>query len=488
MRFVAEPIRPEAALDLIKGVHWEYPFKTDYERYLLVSDYSGALPIQERNRNEMGVIILLGISSGVCESVTLLKQNRRMLNYFDLLETLNTLPVREYRFRAEKRLGNKYRFITQLLGGWIHENYDGFYYHIVTAVARRRFYMKTLREIRREYGKICGDIQKILCETAREIQNEIQGFAETLSLMPTEKTQYFHKRFQQFIGDAEDGITKVLDDRINEKNEECAALLDYTQRQELDRYIKNVIANQTAAYYKNLEDLSAEASAYLEFIKDKEVAEKRFKASLIERERNEMQRRFYKPAPYEECFAELDLLHQFLNGNEGMPKQKAETCKGCAHWKEEKRFCALYQCGIEKIPFFSTKCWTLETKKAEPPRGQRHEPAQPSQKIQEKCGGCAFYVEEDTFCRWLKAEISETIAGCTHYKTVREQFPYCIACGRRLNTADKFCVWCGAAAYREKAVYQAQNTLLYCSSCGSLMKAGDHFCGYCGNAAYYGKK
>jgi hypothetical protein len=456
----------------------------DYERYILIRDSPDELSQTAGEQAAANLIVILSVSGSICEGITLFKKDDRMLNFLDLVGVLNKLPITEYRFGAERRLGNKYQFIIELLGGKIYENYDGFYYNIDTVIARERFYMKVLKKARREFNKISERLQNLFCDKARTVFDEIGCFMEAQNFIPADKKEHFSNKLKEFIEEARDAISKVLEERVSAKNEACVLLLEKDDEQQaLKSYIENIISDEATLYYKKLSEITVEVMAWLEFEKGKELARKQAEAKSAEHQMNSMQQLFYKPAPYEECFTQMGLLYEFLNDNKEMPKMQTASCNGCRNWREDKQFCALYKCAIAAVPFGCTH-WAIEgIKKAK----TRHKDAIPaSETIREKCGLCAYYIEDDNFCTWINVEVTTIIAGCVRHKTIRELFPYCLSCGKHINKTDDFCGYCGAKAYQGTELKRADTMAHYCATCGAQMHSNDRFCENCGAASYYG--
>jgi hypothetical protein len=308
------------------------------------------------------------------------------------------------------------------------------------------------------------------------------------SVIPADKKEYFLNHLKEFIEEAQDGMSRALEERVSEKNEACVLLLEKDDvLKTLKAYIEEIISEEAALCYKKLREITDEAVAWLEFEKGKDLAQKQAAAKSTGHQINNMQRRFFhEPAPYQECFTQMNLLYQFLNDNKDIPKMKTDSCKGCGSWQEDKRFCDLYECAIEIVPFGCTR-WAIENVKKPKHSIRQHKDAGPAPEIiREKCGLCVYYIEDDNLCKWIDIEITKAIAGCVHHKTIRELFPYCPSCGKHINKADDFCGYCGTKAYQGKELKIADKTSYYCTNCGTLINKDDLFCGNCGAASYYG--
>jgi hypothetical protein len=268
------------------------------------------------------------------------------------------------------------------------------------------------------------------------------------ALCKTIDKAYIQKKIDRYIEGVQDGIVKTIDSRVNESDEECVRILQQENNAKaLDQFIKKTIRNTADSYFDELHKLADEIIAYLEYIKSHELDKQQIELKKLQWNIETMQRLFYKPSPFEECFTEMDLLYQFLN-NKTLPKRMAASCNGCKDWNISTQYCSLYKCRISIIPLTCSH-WAVKSAPPAPAQSKQTQKKPTTHIITSKCGGCVFYGESNNLCKWLKTNINELIAGCSHYKTARELYHYCPNCGKYIDKSDKFCGYCGAKAYSE---------------------------------------
>jgi hypothetical protein len=430
-QWIVESLTPDAAAQLVNTGVWDAPFRADSERFLLVKDATNA---------EGSAQFILSISGTICENITLLKNDGKMLNFVDLVRFLEKLPLIEYSFWSERRLGNKYKFITDLMGGSIQEENGNFRYIITARIARRRLYMRELKKWRYEYSAVCTNLQNILTDDARRIFVAIQQCIKNLppALRGKIDEASIQKQFDRYITEAQTILTDTVNRAVNESNDECVKLLDNPSA--LDRFIKDLIDKTVKSYITELSHNTEAILAHLEYTKSVFLEKERSMSKNLQWHIETMQSLFYKPAPFAECFMQMNLLYYFLHNNE-MPKMQIATCNGCQYWNCDKKHCSYYKCAVSDIPF-GCKHWSVKPVKPTQPAS----PKPASQIIRSKCGGCIYFTEDRNFCTWIKTEINELIAGCAAKKS-RLQKNFCNICGKKLDSAYKFCPKCGKKIY-----------------------------------------
>ncbi|MFP3043301.1 hypothetical protein LQZ19_15925 [Treponema primitia] len=144
-QFVVRTLSKSNVEELVNHFSWDYDFTLDKDEYLCLTD--GA------------TFIILTIDEQVCINITLIKYDKRLLNYFDLAANILELPFKMYFFNSERRLGNKYQFITRLLGGTFFEDNNKYYYKIDASVARQRIVERLFFIRTREYKSLCAPLE-----------------------------------------------------------------------------------------------------------------------------------------------------------------------------------------------------------------------------------------------------------------------------------------------------------------------------------------
>ncbi|GMO41670.1 MAG: hypothetical protein Ta2F_17630 [Termitinemataceae bacterium] len=487
MKFTVCDIAPEEALRITDAFSGDYPFSVDSEKYLLVEEAI-----------DKSAQIVLSVTGTVCENIVLIKNDKRMFNFLDLIAVLDRLSITEYSFGAESKLGNKYRFITKLLGGHYLEKDGAYYYKINTEIGRKYFYMKRLEQLRLRKIKDCKCIQDLLYTEAKSIRSVICKYVENpqfLELIKKEKDATLTKldlikidlkRLDRYTENTQACIEKLLENQVNEFDEECVnALRLDDDGKNLDALVNERIMQTVDSCQKELQEIINSLMADFESGKNKEkqLAQKKLKQALYEKE--QIQESFLiedGSAKSPDYFRELDLLHKFLHDGKEIPKIQADTCKGCTDFNSEKEYCNNYKCKINIVPYIKCPKWSHKSR-----LHQSKKQTETSSKISDKCGNCAYYDAIKYFCNRNKIDITETTSELCHgHTTVQKMFPHCPSCGKMLNTDDKFCGHCGVARYMGMKYKSADKMFQYCPNCGKLMNIGDFFCGNCGAEAYAG--
>ncbi|MDR2864790.1 MAG: zinc ribbon domain-containing protein [Spirochaetaceae bacterium] len=473
MKFDIDPSTPEEVRSLVNKYTWDYPFELGSEEYFLVKERP--LPgIQLENP----ACLILSIKELSCD-IILLKDGGRMFNFLDLAAALYNRPVNEYHFWAERRLGNKYRFICGLLGGTMSEKDGRWYYAINTARAREKFFKTVLHRLRVRHMPLCRDLQNFICAKAEEAFSAIMETAKKIPSLDSSYKEHIHKKFEHYGESVKNGIANALEDRISERNEECINLMQEEDGGEkLKDHIQEVISQSAGDFLKELKDLAAGTLAYLEFSKNKSIEMNRIEKEKIDIKRQDLQKWAFKEVPFADYFMSLDKLHQFLHIEE--KKREAASCRGCADWKEAEELCVLYKCNISILPF---SCSHFAIKKSNTAKILKN--IDVSSVIREKCGSCAYYFEKDSVCDWLKIPVNDGVAkNCSRHITAGKLFPYCPGCGKALQETWEFCGYCGEKPYKGNHYRSANEMFKYCTQCGKIMNKNDGFCGYCGTKAY----
>jgi hypothetical protein len=142
---------------LVNPIIWDYPFLLDKDEYPCLTD--GA------------TFLILTIEENICANLTLIKHDKRIFNYIDVVLKVLELPFTMYYFNSDRRLGNKYKFITDLLGGIFFEKEGKYYYTIDASVARRKLAERHFLKKTRGCKPLCDCLEKFISMGLENIKN-----------------------------------------------------------------------------------------------------------------------------------------------------------------------------------------------------------------------------------------------------------------------------------------------------------------------------
>ncbi|GHU54309.1 hypothetical protein FACS189442_0350 [Spirochaetia bacterium] len=167
-QFVVKTLSKSKVEEMVNPFTWDYCFSLDKDEYLCLTD---------------GItFLILSIDKQICTNITLIKYDNRILNFIDLAVKVLELPFKMYFFNSERRLGNKYQFITKLLGGEIFEKDSKYYYKINASMARKKIAERLFFVKVREYKPLCAYFKKFILIG---LENISMCFRDTIAKLNT---------------------------------------------------------------------------------------------------------------------------------------------------------------------------------------------------------------------------------------------------------------------------------------------------------------
>ena len=197
--------------------------------------------------------VILSIDNNICKNILLVKKDKRMLNFYSLAEKLVDLPIESFYFNSERKLGNKYRFITELMGGIVIEEDGKYFYSVDTLTAIDRMNKKYIYQELNKYKDIFDHINDIFDDTVNSINSIFEKFTSKIFSVGIKHIyNYYHKlkrnTIDQFI------ISELYRTIINDEN--YLAIKKKTNRgreEHINSMIDSVIKKKVALIIEEIE-------------------------------------------------------------------------------------------------------------------------------------------------------------------------------------------------------------------------------------------
>jgi hypothetical protein len=225
--------------NMTQSYQWDFPFDLKNETYPCITDG--------------GTYVILILDKRTCTNVTLIKKNNRILNYFRLVKKLAELPVDDYYFNSERRLGDKYRMITEILGGSVVVKEGKYYYHINSETAVRnickKYFSQQLYVYHNDLTTIQGLIHDFMNHVYQTVLSTINDMEACGIHISKEQIKNIYKKY---ISRTEDIFIDLLYSGLNETDTKAL------EKGRIDALVKEVIRKKLCTVIIELEKYTGE--------------------------------------------------------------------------------------------------------------------------------------------------------------------------------------------------------------------------------------
>jgi hypothetical protein len=168
MRFNEIYLSGNELFNLQKNYSWERNIDIQKENYFCLTNGT--------------TYVILDIDDRICKNILLIKQDQRMLNLYFLAEKLAELPIDTFYFNSERKLGNKYGFITELMGGITIEEDGKYFYVIETKNALARINKRHILKKLNTYKNILAEFNNLFINLFYKIKLMFKLYIEELTI------------------------------------------------------------------------------------------------------------------------------------------------------------------------------------------------------------------------------------------------------------------------------------------------------------------